>query len=347
MSDNNGLARVQSGEVVRQEFGADQLARSAETSQTAMAAAADAEIKAAYVMARANRRSWAAVRVDLLHHCERPTFAAAAIYRKPVGRGEFKEGLSVKFAEVARSECGNLWVSTKTIYDDAEKRIERVRCVDLEKNNPEEVDIPTEKTMERKFLKDGQIAIRSRVNSYGELVHLVPADEGAFMLKVKAERMKTWRDVVLRQIPRDIRDECFAKCKQIQADQDARDPDAAKKQLFDVFAKEIGVKPTDIEEYLGHGLDIIGPVELAELRGVFAAVRDGDCSWTEALGAKLGVQIEGKTDPKMAAIKEKIAEKTQRAAAKKAPAQKPKTAPREDAGELSPDQERGRQMGDD
>src|SRR4029079_9723076 len=127
-------------------------------------------------MASQRRRSDDEARIRLLQSCSRPGFAETGIYRKPVGSGKHAEGLSIRFAEEARRQWGNIETRTQVILDDTEKRILRVSATDLETNVTESVDVIIEKTVERRQLKDGQSPIRQRINSYGDLVYLVPAD---------------------------------------------------------------------------------------------------------------------------------------------------------------------------
>jgi hypothetical protein len=58
--------------VTRQEFGATQLERRAETSAVAVAAQAEAMIKARWVMALQRPRDWDTVRLKLLAEARRP-----------------------------------------------------------------------------------------------------------------------------------------------------------------------------------------------------------------------------------------------------------------------------------
>src|SRR5690606_29143084 len=89
----------------RQDVGGDQLQAVHETAATSIAAAAKAAIEARYILALKRPRDWDTVRTRLLKECDRPGFADAAIYRKPVGKKKdpetgryeqsFVEGLSV------------------------------------------------------------------------------------------------------------------------------------------------------------------------------------------------------------------------------------------------------------
>lgn len=317
---NNAMVKAAPGEVVRQEFGADQLARSSETTQTAMAEQARAKIESMYVMALKRPRNEFDARAKMLRACDRPAFADAAIYRKPIGGGKSVEGLSIRFAEEAARAWRNLRVEIFVTLDDSEKRAIQVEVTDLEANNTESLPVVVEKFIERKFVKEGEVPIRSRVNSHGELVYLFAADEGRLTTKQSAEIAKAKRQCVLHLIPGDILEECKKRCYEVMRNRDAQDPDAAKKIIFDAFGV-IGVKPSDIEVYVGHDAAAFHVDELAELRAVLSAIKDGDCTWPEALAAKRGAPADGKADPKATAIKDKIAERKARGA-KKAPAAK-------------------------
>lgn len=307
---NEQAMMVPAGSTARRGAGGDEMIRSAETSESAMTAQVTAEVQARYVMAKRAPRSSADARIMLLRECERPGFAACAVYQKPIGGGKSAEGLSIRFAEAAERAWGNIGISKAIVFDDAEKRIVRVTAVDFESNVIESVDVLIEKTVERKFLKDGQQPLRSRVNSYGDIVYLIPADEGSMLTKQKAEVAKAKREVVLGMIPGDIRDECLAEAKLTQRRTDAVDPAAAVKKLCDAFA-DINVRPTDLERYLGHPVEACSPVELVELRAIYAAVREGEATWNEVMMSKTG-EAPAAQQPRVDAVKEAIANRANR-----------------------------------
>jgi hypothetical protein len=320
--DNNGemVVRPSTGMVARQDFGSHELARTADVGSSALAAQAEAEVKARYVMALQRPRNMMDARSKLLTICADPVFADVAIYRKPIGGGKPPvEGLSIRFAESALRAVGNIMLSKGTVvYDDAEKRILRVTGTDLEANITESVDVIIEKTVERKFLKEGQRALKTRMNSYGELVHLVPAGEGELLTKQKAEVSKAKREVLLGLIPGDILDECKRRIRKTQEDRDASDPKAALKTICDVFAV-IGIRPSDLDQYLGHSTEAASPSEIAELRAVYVAAKDGEATWPEIMAAKHGVGEKG--DSKAKDLRDKIAAATEKQKAKgRAPA---------------------------
>lgn len=279
---------------VRQQFQGDEMTVQHETASVAIAAAAKATIEARYIIAMKRPRDLDVVRQKLLKECERPGFAEAAIFRKPLGskfndetgkwEKQYAEGLSVRFAEAAKRCLTNIYWSAVSIYDDQEKSVVRVTVMDLESNDTGETDIHVSKTVERSKLKEGQRPLAERVNSGGKKVYVVPATDDEILNKVNALISKAFRNNLLRIVPGDIQDECEEKCRATQADRDKKDPGAAKKKLFDAFAG-IGVMPDALKEYLGHPNDL-APSELAELRAIFSAIRDGETTWAAIVDAK-------------------------------------------------------------
>ena len=255
----------------------------AETISTALAAQAKAAVESRYIMAMRQPRDMDVVRERLLRECKRPGFAAAAIYHKPVGNGV--EGPSIRFAEAALRCLGNVMPETPTIYDDAEKRIVRVSVTDLESNLTYSKDVTITKTVERRSLKRGEVPLKQRVNSKGETIFILEATDDDILNKENALVSKALRTQALRILPGDVLDECMALCRKVRRDEDAKDPNAAKRALFDAFAG-LGVSADQLKEYLGHKADVLQPKELEELRGLFSALRDGETTWREIMDAR-------------------------------------------------------------
>jgi len=271
--------------IVRQDFGSTSIERVHETAQASMAAQARAAIEAMFVVARANPRSWDQVRVKLLEECKRPAFAKAAWFRKPQGNS-FVEGLSVRFAETALRLAGNLRRGTRTTYESERARQINVFVVDCETNAESSRDITIDKTIERKNNK-GRLVLQQRTNSAGDPVFIVAATDDEMMMKEGAIISKVGRVLILQMIPGDILDECREQIQKTRANDDAKDPSAARKALADAFAG-LGVMPVDLAKFLGHDIAQCTPIELDELRSIYAAIRDGEASWADAMAAKSG-----------------------------------------------------------
>lgn len=285
---------VPAGTLARQEFGAQEIQRIPETASVAIAAQARAYVEAKFIFAERHPRDIDVVREKWLKECSRPTLAelrkggsCAAIYVRPVGTDTIS-GPTIRLAEIALRCWGNVDVDSFITYDDPEKRLIAVVGTDLETNISYRDGCVIEKTVERRFLKKNQKPISSRVNSYGEMVYLVHATDDEIRAKTNAEKSKAIRNITLRLFPGDLLEEGLDRVRQVQADKDAQDPDAAKREILDAFAT-LGVKPDELKIYVGHSLDGMGPAERLELRGLFAALRDGEITWAQALEEKTGV----------------------------------------------------------
>lgn len=274
-----------------QGFGEQSLSVRTETATAAVAASEQAKVQARYIVAMQRPRDWMTVRTKILEACKRPGFAAAARYSKPVS-GDRIEGPSVRFAEEALRAMGNAHPETSVIYDDESKRIVRVAVTDLESNLSYSTDITVEKTVERKRLKDGQVPLGSRKNSYGDTVYLLPATEDEVSNKINGQASKALRNQALRILPADILEEAMSQCIQTSRSEVAADPTAATKKIADAFSA-LRIMPNDLAEYLGHPLDQSSPAEITDLRAVYQAIKDGEATWKATLESK--AEASGKT----------------------------------------------------
>lgn len=284
-ANGNALAIAPPGTVARQEFGAQQIQRSAETAASAVAAQATAMVQARYVMALQRPRDMDEVRARLLREVERPGFAEAAWFRKPIGQGV--EGLSVRFAEAAARCLGNISSDPMVVFEDDRQRIVRLLVTDLESNVTYSKDIVVVKTVERNRLRDGQTALQVRTNSRGQATYIVEATDDEVLAKENSLISKAFRNAVERILPGDIKDECRVRIKAIRSGDVAKDPDAARKKVADAFAG-IGVMPAQLKEYLGHDLATCSPAEIQDLRDLYSAIHTGEATWAEALEARGG-----------------------------------------------------------
>lgn len=277
----------------REGFGERSITTTAETNQAALTAQAQAAVNARFVMALQRPRSWDEVRVRLLKECERPGFAEVARYLKPIGDGV--EGPSIRFAEACLRYAGNLDAEVTTTFEDRNVRRLHVRVIDFETNASYSSDITIEKTVERRNIKD-RVVVAERKNSKGQVVYIVEATEDELLNKQNAMISKAVRTLVLRVIPGDIVDEGQRKCRETLENRDAKDPTEARRKVVDAFA-EVGVYPRDLEAFFGHALDALQPNEIAQLRKVYATIRDGESTWADHVSAKAG----GDAKPKGAA----------------------------------------------
>lgn len=304
-------------------------APSSETASAVLAAQAKALVEARFIIALHQRRDIDSVREKLLRECARPSFAEVAIYRKPIGEGI--EGPSIRFAEAAIQAMGNLAIDTPAVYDDAEKRILRVSVADMETNVIHSKDVTIQKRVERSKLYEGQVVIKTRINSKGKPVHLVEATDDEILNTENALVSKALRTTGLRLVPGWLIDECMAAVRATRAREHAADPDTAKRKLLDAF-RGVGVSADQVKEWLGHPADQLSPAELEELRGIYTALKDGDATWREVMDAKWQEQTAAMDANAAAAatrtapLKEKLRARAAKAA-EPAPSEQPEPTP--------------------
>lgn len=259
----------------------------AETSSTVLAAQAKALVEARYTVAMHRPRDLDVVRARLIADAKRPGFAQVAIYRKPIGKDESKwpVGPSIRFAESAIRAMGNCVVDAITIFDDKERRIVRVTATDLESNTSWSNDSTIQKTVERSYMKDGESPISSRLNSYGKPVYTVHATDDDILNKVNALLSKSYRTLGLRLVPGDIVEEVMEECWKTRSTENARDPDAARRHIFDAFGRQ-GVTVEQLKTYLGHDAKALSSKEHETLRALFNSLKDGETTWSEIVATK-------------------------------------------------------------
>lgn len=253
-----------------------------ESAATAVASQAKAMVEARYTIAMHRPRNWDQVRQDLLKECRRPSFAhnKSAYYRKPIGNGV--EGLGIRFVEVALRCMTNVLIETTMIFEDATKEVHRVSVTDLEANVTYPLDVKVSKTVERNKPADDGSYISVRKNSYNKDVFTIPANDDDLLNKRAALISKAIRTLGLRIVPGDLCDEAEEIIKKVRTDKAAADPQAERKAIVDAFGS-IGVKASQLAEYLGHDIDACSPAQLVDLRGLFGAIKDGEATWATVM----------------------------------------------------------------
>jgi hypothetical protein len=254
----------------------------ADPAAIAAAEGVKAMIQSAYMMALNRPRKADQARAKILAACKRPEFAARAQYSKPVG-GKSMTGPSIRLAELAVREWGNIRSDVQVVYEDRMTRRVKVNMLDLETNASFAKEITISKTVERRESK-GREVLGERANTTGQIVFIVAATDDEIQVKESAMISKVIRNEGLRLIPSDIIDEAMEIAQETLRNRDAQDPESAKKRMVDAFS-EFGVWPQDLENYLRHPLAQISPIELGELRKVYQAIKDGDARWSDYIEA--------------------------------------------------------------
>lgn len=300
----------------------------------AAAESAKARIQAAYIMAMQKPRSEEQARQRILAACKRPQFASRVEYSKPIAGTKIK-GPSIRFAELALREWGNIDSDIFVMFEDAQTKRIKIRLLDCETNAAFSKEITVKKTVERRSDKDREV-VGQRTNTNGDTVYIVLATEDECNNKENAAISKALRNEGLRLIPSDIIDEALDVARNTMRAQDAADPAAAKKAVLDSFAA-LGIMPVEVEKYLDHKLDIISPSELEDLRSVYRAIREGEASWSDYIDVK-----KAKSEQRLDELKKKVAEEKEKKAPKDSaapPAQPVEEFPPEPAATASEPQD--------
>jgi len=313
----------------------NQLTTIRETASMALAAQAEAEVKARFAMAKYSPRNQAQFRVQFLAACKRKQFAdlKTAVYtleRWDSRKGEkvLIQDAGIALIDEAIKFYGNVSVDTVTVHDDENMRMIKVIVTDLETNLTKSDTITISKTMERRKLRKGQEAISSRTNSEGVKTYTVRASESDLWPIEKALVAKARRNVERQLMPRDIIDEGVKTILETRLAQAVEDPEAERRKVYDAFA-EIGIRPADLEKHLGHSLDTISPAEIVDLRGLYASIRDGHTVWAEVIAEDEEPEAEEKPKKPSPAekIKKAVDKKKSKTKAKPKPAPEPEPKP--------------------
>lgn len=261
-------------------------------------------VQARTLMAVKFRNDIDVTRQGVLKECSRPQFAETAMYALPRA-GKTIRGLSIHFADMALQHMRNVQIQYHVELDNEQQRIVRVTAVNLETNSSWDELAVVDKTVERKRLKEGQVPISQRLNSYGDVVFIVPADEGDFVVKMRAELAKRRRDVILRCIPEWLREEAIDCINETM-----RKPPSADVDLMLVLGKQRrklldrlharGVTAEQVALYLGHPAEHMTGGEYRDLIQVGQALAEGSTTWDEVIQQRRGADDTKRPPPRPA-----------------------------------------------
>jgi hypothetical protein len=107
----------------------------------------------------------------------------------------------------------------------------------------------------------------------------------------------------LQLLPADITEESMDLCVKTLRAEDAKDPDAARREILDAFAA-LGIMPSELELFLEHDPGHMLPVERETLRAIYMAIKDGEATWKAVMESK--APAPEKPDPKTAERKASV-----------------------------------------
>jgi hypothetical protein len=256
------------------------------------------EIESAIVVAKRFPRDEAGAYTRIMRSCDRPGFAEGARYAFPRG-GASVTGPSVQLARELARCWGNVRYGLR-IVDVTDDQVHiRGYALDLESNNYVEVEDRFARLVQRK--QNGRTA-------------WVSPDERDLRELVNRRGAICVRNAILQLLPPDVIEDAVRAAegtlRKAASGELKQDRQAAIRRLALAF-DGLGVTTEMLTDHLGHDLDLITEEELADLRGVYASIRDGNTKradhfdfgtrrevGTSEVNARLEEAEEPKAEPK-------------------------------------------------
>ncbi len=239
-----------------QDVGEHSLAQVGPNMLPAQAAARMAEVQVMAMMARQNPRSVTRALAAIEQACSRQRLAESAEYEYSKG-GQSIRGPSVDLIKAIAIEWRNIQYGWEVVAGDATHSVVRAWAYDAERNVPSSITFRVRHWID---LKGGNgRACRDERESY-ELV-----------ANMAARRVRACLENV---IPADVVDDAVDWCRRTLAGKSDVPLLDQVKACAAAFAA-LGVSVEQIEEKLGHSIDATTHSELAKMRRVFKAIKDG------------------------------------------------------------------------
>lgn len=242
-----------------------------EVTPSGLAAAETAEIQAAILIAHNLGRSEEDAYGALMAACGRTTFQEKAVYRfkrgskqLPDGRwvDNFVEGPSVHMAREFARHWRHLRYGFRVVSEDEDRVQIRGFAWDMLTNEKVEQDASFRKLIFRKndgWIRPDERDLRELINKHGAIAE---------------------RNCLLKVLPSDMVEDACQRAQELRIAGIKNDMEAARKKIVAAFA-EINVSATQVEDFLDHPIAETTPKELAELRSIWASIRDGNGHWSE------------------------------------------------------------------
>ena len=225
------------------------------------------EIQGAIAIAKRFPRNEDAAFEKLMKSAKRTSFAEEAAYSFPRG-GASVEGPSVNIAREAARLWGNIRYGIDIIRDDDESRLIRGWAFDMESNVKVTAEDDFKKLVYRKsggWVKPDERDLRELTNRRGAILV---------------------RNCILQILPKDLIEDAMDQCKATLRTGAQQDPEAARKKIILAFSS-ISVTPEMLESKLGHNISQCSPDELAELRGIYKSIVDGNSKWVDYVSPEI------------------------------------------------------------
>lgn len=212
-----------------------------------------AEAQGQLILAKKFPRSMSQATAELMDACKSPDFAATAFYSVP-NRGS---GPSIRFAEEVARVYGNFQYGHRELSRTEGKSEIEVFAWDMEKNNHSRRQITVLHVVDTK---------------QGPKKLIDQADIDNRIANVASKQM---RGRIMALVPKHLVALGIAECKKTLAGDNDEPISARVTRMTNAFATKFGVNAAQLAAYLGHSLDDVTIDELADLMGVFNALKEG------------------------------------------------------------------------
>ncbi len=227
-----------------------------------------AEVQAAMMIANMNPRNQRTAMDRILNACTRQSLAESAVYQFARG-GANVSGASIRLAEAIAQQWGNIQFGIRELEQRTGESTVQAFAWDVETNTRREVT----------FHVSHELHTRKGVKKLTD-----PRDIYEMVANQGARRL---RGCILAIIPSDVTEAAVAQCERTLVTTADVTPEAIKR-LVDAFG-DLGVSKEQIELRIQRRLDAIQPAQVANLRKIYASIRDGMSTadeWFEKPAAK-------------------------------------------------------------
>ena len=213
-----------------------------------------AEVQAAMMIASMNPRNQRGAMDRILNACTRQSLAESAVYQFARG-GANVSGASIRLAEAIAQQWGNIQFGIRELEQRTGESTVQAFAWDVETNTRREVT----------FHVAHELHTRKGVKKLTD-----PRDIYEMVAKQGARRL---RGCILAIIPSVVTEAAVAQCERTLVTTADVTPEAIKRlvEAFEAF----GVSKEQIELRIQRRLDAVQPAQVANLRKIYASIRDG------------------------------------------------------------------------
>lgn len=214
-----------------------------------------AEAQGQLILAKRFPRDLNAAYAELMEACKLPALASVAFYTLPRGKSSVT-GPSIRLAEEIARVYGNFQYGHRELSRDDKKSEVEVYAWDMEKNNYSKRQITVMHVLDT---KEGPRKLRDQKDIDDKIANVAS---------------KQVRGRILALVPKWLSEAAITACRETLAGKSEIPVAERVRKMTQAFAK-FGVTTKHLEGFLGHSLDAVDTDEIADLTGIFNAIKDG------------------------------------------------------------------------